>query len=89
MGTLHVAKVTQRVAENRAIRERVSYGRFCRGLSAVYSSEPGLKDSFPKGFWKDQYDRFRKGDRSDEIHDSTIMAFQWVERVFGKGVTRV
>jgi hypothetical protein len=84
MVTLHVAKETSRVVENRQ-RNRISFGIFRKGLLRVYEYDLAALAGFPKNYWHDQYESWCSGDRSANIHDSTIKAIEWAERAYGAG----
>jgi hypothetical protein len=77
--TLGVAKVTQRVLDNRhkSHPSHISFGKFRKGLVRVYEFDLLALRDFPKGFWAEQYAAYMRGDRSANIHDSTLLAFEW------------
>jgi hypothetical protein len=80
MVTLHLSsdRVSERVLENRQ-RNRISFGKFRKGLLRAYEYDLAAMAGFPKNYWHDQYDLWIAGERGPIIHDSTIKAMEWVE----------
>ena len=81
--TLHIAKVTPRVARLRRARlarepHVLTWARFEAGLRQIYRSEPWRLKAIPKVFWLTQLGLWNKNYRGQDLHEDTVRAAEFV-----------
>lgn len=90
--TLGVAKVTPRVTQNRAHHNPAfTFGKFRKGLIRSFGFDIRALSSYPKGFWKDQYDTYLHRDAVrtgrlcvQGLDAHTVEAFEWMAKSYGE-----
>ncbi len=81
---LHVSKITPRVLENRRAHDPafITFGKFRKGLVRAFNFDLRALSSFPKGFWRQQYEAYNHGNGRVSILDQTVTAFAWADRAY-------